>query len=81
MAKHTYKELLEENKKLRAIVASYEADEDYDYDRDEEKVNRWVSERLAREDEANDRRAAEDPDYALELRQIRYLESRYDYEY
>ena len=37
-----------------------------------------VAERLAEEDRRNDERAAEDELYAAELRQIRYLESRYD---
>ena len=73
--------LKEENQKLRNIVAEYMADETGDYYDDEAKVNRWVAERLAEEDRRNDERAENDPDFAWELRQIRYMESRYDDEY
>ena len=70
---------MDENKKLRKIVANYESD-DYIED-DEALVNRIVEERLAEEDRINDERAADDPDFAWELRQIRYMESRYDDDY
>lgn len=69
----------DENKKLRKIVAEYESD-DYVED-DEALVNRIVAEKLAEEDRINDERAADDPDFAWELRQIRYMESRYDDDY
>ena len=69
-----------ENKKLRKVVADYECEnEEYDEEeRTEALVNRIVEERLAEEDRRNDERAKDDPDYAYELRCIRYLESRYD---
>lgn len=67
-----------ENARLRKIVAEYE---DCYYDEEYEQecaVNRIVAERFAEEDRKNDERAAEDPDYAWELRQIRYMESSDD---
>lgn len=68
-----------ENKKLHKIIANREIDEDFDDEYEQEAlVNRIVSERLAEEDRINDERAENDPDYAWELRQIRYMESRYD---
>ena len=65
-----------ENKRLRDEIG-YEDYVDYD-DYMERKINVQVAERLAEEDRRNDRRAAEDELFAAELRQIRYLESRYD---
>lgn len=53
-------------------------DEDF-YDDDDAIVNRMVAERMAEEDRINDERAAEDPDFAWELRQIRYMESGDDW--
>ena len=73
-------ELEAENKTLRKMVAEYEADDCYEDD-DEAKINRIVAEKLAEEDRLNDERAANDPDFAYELRCIRYLESRYDDDY
>ena len=70
-----------ENEKLRNIISEYVADETGDYDDDEARVNRWVAEKLAEEDRKNDERAEHDPDFAWELRQIRYLESQYDDDY
>ena len=71
-----------ENKKLRKIVAEYESDEYYDEEYEQEcLVNRIVAEKLAEEDRKNDERAEHDELFAYELRQIRYLESRYDDEY
>lgn len=70
-----------ENKRLRDAVG-YDDDEYVDYDDYiDRKVNMMVAERLAEEDRRNDKRAAKDELYAMELRQIRYLESRYDDEY
>lgn len=68
-----------ENKRLKDELG-YEDYVDYD-DYMERKVNMMVAERLAEEDRRNDERAAEDELYAMELRQIRYLESRYDDDY
>lgn len=68
-----------ENKRLRDEVG-YDDYVDYDDYMDRE-VNRMVAERLAEEDRRNDERAAEDELYAYELQQIRWLESRYDYDY
>lgn len=68
-----------ENKRLRNELG-YEDYVDYD-DYMERQVNMRVAERLAEEDRRNDERAAEDELYAMELRQIRYLESRYDDDY
>lgn len=65
-----------ENKRLRDEMG-YDEYVDYD-DYMERKINMEVAERLAEEDRRNDERAAEDELYAAELRQIRYLESRYD---
>lgn len=65
-----------ENKRLRDEMG-YDEYVDYD-DYMERKINMMVAERLAEEDRRNDERAAEDELYAEELRQIRYLESRYD---
>ena len=65
-----------ENKRLRDEIG-YDEYVDYD-DYMERKINMEVAERLAEEDRRNDERAAEDELYAAELRQIRYLESRYD---
>ena len=65
-----------ENKRLRDEMG-YDEYVDYD-DYMERKINMEVAERLAEEDRRNDARAAEDELYAAELRQIRYLESRYD---
>ena len=71
-----------ENEKLRRIVAEYETDEHYDDEYEQEcLVNRIVAEKLAEEDRKNDERAQEDELFAMELRQIRYLESRYDDDY
>ena len=67
-----------ENKRLRDELGYDELDYD---DYMDHQINIMVSERLAEEDRKNDERAAEDPDFAWELRQIRYLESRYDYYY
>ena len=88
MAKMTKKELearvkvLEaENKRLRDEMG-YDEYTDMNYEEYmDRKVNMMVAERLAEEDRRNNERAAEDPDFAYELRQIRYLESRYDDEY
>lgn len=67
-----------ENKRLRDEMG-YNEQEYVDYDDYmDRKINMMVAERLAEEDRKNDERAAEDPDFAYELRQIRYLESRYD---
>ena len=75
-------ELEAENKKLRKCVAEYESEEYFDADaEDEARINRIVAEKLAEEDRKNDERAENDPDFAYELRQIRYLESRYDDDY
>lgn len=68
-----------ENRRLRDEMG-YDEYVDYD-DYMERKINMMVAERLAEEDRHNDERAAEDPDYAHELSQIRYLESRYDSDY
>lgn len=65
-----------ENKRLRDEMG-YDEYVDYD-DYMERKINMMVAERLAEEDRRNDERAAEDELYAEELRQVRYLESRYD---
>lgn len=65
-----------ENKRLRDEIG-YDEYVDYD-DYMERKINMMVAERLAEEDRRNDERAAEDELYAEELRQVRYLESRYD---
>ena len=65
-----------ENKRLRDEMG-YDEYVDYD-DYMERKINMQVAERLAEEDRRNDERAAEDELFAAELRQIRYLESRYD---
>ena len=65
-----------ENKRLRDEMG-YDEYVDYD-DYMERKINMQVAERLAEEDRRNDKRAAEDELFAAELRQIRYLESRYD---
>lgn len=65
-----------ENKRLRDEMG-YDGYVDYD-DYMERKINMQVAERLAEEDRRNDERAAKDELYAMELRQIRYLESRYD---
>lgn len=70
------KVLEQENKRLRDELG-YDEYVDYD-DYMERKINMQVAERLAEEDRCNDERAAEDELYAAELRQIRYLESRYD---
>jgi len=71
-----------ENEKLRKIVAENETDEYYDEEYEQEcLVNRIVAEKLAEEDRKNDERAQEDELFAMELRQIRYLESRYDDDY
>ena len=72
-----------ENGKLRKIIAEYETDDEY-YDEEYEQealVNRIVAEKLAEEDRKNDERAQEDELFAMELGQIRYLESRYDDDY
>lgn len=70
-----------ENKRLRDEMG-YDEYTDMDYDEYmDRKVNMMVAERLAEEDRRNDERAAEDELYAMELRQIRYLESRYDDDY
>ena len=69
-----------ENKRLRDAVGYDDEYVDYD-DYIDRKVNMMVAERLAEEDRRNDKRAAKDELYAMELRQIRYLESRYDDEY
>ena len=69
-----------ENKRLRDVVGYDDEYVDYD-DYIDRKVNMMVAERLAEEDRRNDKRAAKDELYAMELRQIRYLESRYDDEY
>lgn len=68
-----------ENKRLKDEMG-YDDYVDYD-DYMDRKVNMMVAERLAEEDRRNDERAAEDELYAMELRQIRYLESRYDDDY
>lgn len=68
-----------ENKRLRD-EAGYDEYVDYD-DYMDRRINMMVEERLAAEDRRNDERAAEDELYAAELRQIRYLESRYDDDY
>lgn len=65
-----------ENRRLRDEMG-YDEYVDYD-DYMERKINMMVAERLAEEDRRNDERAAEDELYAEELRQVRYLESRYD---
>lgn len=65
-----------ENKRLRDEMG-YDDYVDYD-DYMERKINMQVAECLAEEDRRNDERAAEDELFAAELRQIRYLESRYD---
>ena len=65
-----------ENRRLRDEMG-YDEYVDYD-DYMERKINMQVAERLAEEDRRNDERAAEDELFAAELRQIRYLESRYD---
>ena len=65
-----------ENRQLRDELG-YDEYVDYE-DYMERKINMQVAERLAEEDRRNDERAAEDELYAAELRQIRYLESRYD---
>lgn len=65
-----------ENKRLRDEMG-YDEYVDYD-DYMERKINMQVAERLAEEDRRNDERAAEDELFAAELRQIRYLELRYD---
>lgn len=69
-----------ENKRLRGEIGYDDEYVDYD-DYMDRKVNMMVAERLAEEDRRNDKRAAKDELYAMELRQIRYLESRYDDEY
>lgn len=69
-----------ENKRLKDEMGYDDEYVDYD-DYMDRKVNMMVAERLAEEDRRNDKRAAEDELYAMELRQIRYLESRYDDEY
>lgn len=61
-------------------ISEHDEYHDPEYD-DECRVNAMVAERLAEEDRRNDERAAEDELYAAELRQIRYLESRYDDDY
>lgn len=67
-----------ENKRLRDEIG-YDDLEYVDYDDYiDRKINMQVAERLAEEDRRNDKRAAKDELYAAELRQIRYLESRYD---
>lgn len=72
-------EVKDENRRLKQLVASYESEDWIDQEaEDEARVNRIVAERIAEEDRKNDERAAEDSDYAWELRQIRYMESRYD---
>lgn len=68
-----------ENKRLKDEMG-YDDYVDYD-DYMDRKVNMMVAERLAEEDRRNDERAAKDELYAMELRQIRYLESRYDDDY
>lgn len=69
-----------ENQRLRDEMGYDDCDCEYvDYnDYMYRKINMMVAERLAEEDRKNDERAAKDPDFAYELRQIRYLESRYD---
>ena len=70
-----------ENKALRRIIADCDDENNEEHIDDEALINQIIVERLAAEDRANDERAAEDELYAYELSQIRYLESRYDYEY
>lgn len=70
------KVLEQENRQLRDELG-YDEYVDYE-DYMERKINMQVAERLAEEDRRNDERAAKDELYAAELRQIRYLESRYD---
>jgi len=81
----TKEELLEENKKLKEenrILREYVAEDYFDPEvEDEARINEIVAKRHAEEDRKNDERAEEDELFAMELRQIRYLESRYDDEY